>query len=335
MKSAAYPETATERDAWILARRGLRPEHDPRQPHAYLVEEERTAAGPIVPILTLFLVSRECPWRCLMCDLWKFTVDTPLPAGAISEQIRRTLRTLPKDLPERRPRQTKLYNAGSFFDPRAIPPRDYPAIAGHVAGMERVVVECHPAFVGKRCLEFRDRLRASGGQGDPPAELEVAMGLETVHSTALARLNKRMTVDDFRRASDFLREHNIALRVFVLVRPPFLTGEREALEWAQRSIDFAFDRGATAVCLIPTRFGNGSLEALAGMGHFKPPSLAMLETAHENGLGSQRGRVFADLWDLEAFSRCTHCFGERRARLRRGNLTQALAKREPCPVCGE
>ena len=34
--------------------------------------------------------------------------------------------------------------------------------------------------------------------------LEIAMGLETVHPEVLRRLNKRMTLDDFERATTFL-----------------------------------------------------------------------------------------------------------------------------------
>src|SRR5579871_4273181 len=97
-------------------------------------------------------------------------------------------------------RQIKLYNAGSFFDPQAIPPEDYPEIAQTVAGFERVIVECHPALIGPRLLPFRDLL--SG-------RLEVAIGLETAHPEALARLNKRITVESFRRAAGFLAQHEM------------------------------------------------------------------------------------------------------------------------------
>ncbi len=46
-----------------------------------------TATGEIVPTATVFLTNRECPWRCLMCDLWRNTTIETVPAGAISGQI--------------------------------------------------------------------------------------------------------------------------------------------------------------------------------------------------------------------------------------------------------
>ena len=163
-------------------------------------------------------------------------------------------------------------------------------------------------------------------------KLEVAMGLETAHPQVLKKLNKRMTLDQFRRAAEFLRENDIALRVFVLVKPPFLD-ESEALHWAKRSVDFAFDCGATVVSLIPTRLGNGALETLAARGEFSPPKLATLEAALDYGIGLKRGRVFADLWDLEKFSDCKECFERRRARLHEINLQQSAQPPVICDRC--
>jgi radical SAM enzyme (TIGR01210 family) len=221
-------------------------------------------------------------------------------------------------------RQVKLYNSGSFFDRAAIPPEDWPALAERLRRFERVIVECHPALVGESAVRFRDLV------GVP---LEVAMGLETAHPGVLEKLNKRMTLDLFRERAEFLRAMGIALRVFVLVRPPFLD-EDDALVWARRSIDFALDCGATVVSLIPTRPGEGALEALAASGEFAPPRLATLEAAAAYGVGTARGRVFADLWDLDTFSNCPECFGARRDRLRRMNLEQVVPERVPCSACG-
>ena len=102
----------------------------------------------------------------------------------------------------------------------------------------------------------------------------------------------------------------------------------EALHWAQRSLDFAFDCGATAATLIPTRGGNGAMESLAEAGMFVAPDLSMLEDAAAYGLGLRRGRVFADLWDVKRGRECAHCFDARVQRLREMNLLQALTA--PC-----
>ncbi len=329
-----YPDSSRERDEWILARRPARNVVDPQKPSAFLVEDERAESGEIVRVATIFLTNRECPWRCLMCDLWRNTLTESVPPGAIPAQIDYALgrlRGLPlprrvdqrgvetrhlTHAPQVRQATIKLYNAGSFFDPRAIPPEDFPAIAERLRGFERVIVECHPSLVGESALRFRDLL--SG-------KLEVAMGLETAETTVLEKLNKKMTLATFAKAAAFLRAHAIALRVFVLVKPPFLD-ESNALHWARRSIDFAFTCGASVVSLIPTRAGNGAIEALG----FVPPKLALLEAAHDYGVGLQRGRVFADDWDLEKFSECAKCFPARRERLQQMNAGQTLRERIAC-----
>jgi radical SAM enzyme (TIGR01210 family) len=347
----AYPETGPKRDRWILAHRSGRHAVDAFQANRFHLEEERAESGEVVSVATIFLTNRECPWRCLMCDLWKHTLSETVPLGAIPAQIDKALAQLldfdhpshpaaaaRDDLaqPAREARQVKLYNSGSFFDPRAIPPADYAAIADRVRRFERVIVECHPALVGESAVQFRDMLgtvptTARGISGTLP-KLEVAMGLETAHPGVLHKLNKRMTLSQFAKACAFLRAHEVAVRAFILVKPPFLE-EDQALAWAERSLDFAFESGATTAVLIPTRVGNGALEALAACGEFSPPRLATLEAAMDYGLGLHQGRVFADLWDLGKFAECQKCFAARADRLLQMNLQQRWLAKIACHSC--
>lgn len=313
-----FPESTAERDTWILTRRPPRATVYAHEPYACFVEEEYGAGGQVETVATIFLTNRECPFRCTMCDLWRNTLTESVPSGAIAKQIDFALGRLGAA------RSVKLYNSGSFFDPRAIPPGDYEAIAARVRGFERVIVECHPAFAGERCVRFRDLLAG---------KLEVAMGLETAHPEVLEKLNKHMTLDQFAASAQFLRSNEIDMRAFILVLPPFMKAE-EALHWAQRSLDFAFDCGASAATLIPTRGGNGAMEALATTGDFVPPDLHLLEDAAAYGLWLRRGRVFTDLWDMKRVRECPRCFDARVQRLREMNLRQSLPDAVICDACG-
>ncbi len=288
----------------------LRPhrnEVDPWRPYHLLVEPEVSRRGKVEEVATVFLTNRECPFRCLMCDLWKNTLETPTPRGAIPAQIRFALEQLP------RTPHLKLYNSGNFFDRQAIPATDYDEIITLVQGFETVIVENHPNLCGPACIEFQQRL------GD--AEFEIALGLETVHEPTLKALNKQMTVDDFRRATELLRDAGIFVRAFVLLRPPGMS-EDEGIEWALRSIEFAFDSGADVCSIIPTRGGNGIMEQLAVDRQFHSPSIRSLEFVHETALSWQRGRVFADVWGISRFAECDRCAEARRDRLHAMNLTQ-------------
>jgi radical SAM enzyme (TIGR01210 family) len=305
-------------DAAILAARPPRNAVSAWAPYHFLVEDERTAAGTIEPVATLFLTNRECLFRCLMCDLWKNTLTKRVPLGAIPAQIDFALARLPPA------RHIKLYNSGNFFDAQAIPPEDHAAIAARLAGMRTVIVENHPRLCGPVCGEFARRLEG---------ELEVALGLETIHPEVLPRLNKRMTVADFDRASADLAGEGIAVRAFILLRPPFLD-EEEGVEWCLRSVEHAFDAGARVCSVIPTRGGNGIMEQLAAEGQYAPPRLRSLELVLETALAWNRGRVFVDLWDAERFATCPSCAAARVARLHEMNFQQRSLPRVDCASCG-
>ena len=321
-----YPATPAARDRFVLDRRPPRLAHDPWRAQGLLVEDERAADGTIARVATVFLTGRECPWRCVMCDLWQHTTETDTPRGSIAAQVTAARRTLAES--SELVTQMKLYNAGSFFDPRAVPEDDYDAVAAALTGFSRVIVESHPSLVGTRTARFVEML--SGHQA-PPA-LEVAMGLETAHPGALERLHKRMTVDGLLLAADRLESLGVALRVFVLVSPPFVPAAEQD-EWLLRSIDVALAAGASVISLIPTRTGNGALEALAEEGLFRSPRLDDLERSvalARDRVPEGNVRVFADLWDLERFAGCPHCLDARRDRLRAMNLDQ---RHHPLVLC--
>ncbi len=295
----------------LLAARGPKNNVDPRRPYAFLVEQERSAAGKMEAVATIFLSNKECPFSCVYCDLWKNTTDRSVESGDIPAQIDFALSRLP-------PATTiKLYNSGNFFDPQAIPAQDHDAIISRVRHFDRVIVENHPSLTGEDCVRFRDQMGT---------ELEIAMGLETVHPTVLPQLNKQMTVDDFCRAAGFLRRNSIHVRAFVLLMPPFMPVE-EAVHWAVRSVATAIQAGAGCTAIIPTRGGNGLMEEFAAQRNFAPPTLTMLEDSFAGSLAlpefaAPSTRVFVDLWDLEKLYACDRCGPVRKARLQQMNHQQ-------------
>lgn len=295
-------------DAEILALRPPKPAVDVWRAHGVFVEQEMQADGIVREVATVLLANKECPFRCLMCDLWKYTTDERTPLGAIPAQLKMALKQLPVT------HAIKLYNAGNFFDSQAIPPDDWHAIAALLKPFERVIVECHPRLVGPRCLRFRDLFRG---------RLEIAMGLETVHPDVLPRLNKRMTLADFDRAVEFLRKHGMDVRAFILLRPPWLS-EEEGMEWAKRSLVHAFDVGVPCCSVIPTRAGNGIMDRLQAASEFSPPTLRSLEEVVAYGMGLRKGRVFADLWDIQSTGSCPQCGPQRINRLHAMNLSQSV-----------
>jgi radical SAM enzyme (TIGR01210 family) len=301
-------------DRQIVTMRGNKNRVDSQIPYGWLVEKERTISGKIEDTGIIFLTNSECPFHCLMCDLWKNTTDRPVAIGDIPRQIDLALNQMP-DV-----KHLKLYNSGSFFDGRAIPVEDYKAIASLLNNFETVIVECHPRLINKKCLNFRDMLKP---------DLHIAMGLETVHPDILPKLNKQMTLDDFSIAVSFLIENGVYSRAFILLRPPLLS-EAEGIYWAEQSIDFAFNTGVGCCTIIPVRAGNGVMDFLLEKGDFNPPDIHSLETVLEYGIGLNAGRVFADVWDLGLFSSCKKCRDKRTDRITEMNLNQKITEPVVC-----
>jgi len=316
-RAIAAISTRSTPDARIRALRPTKPLVDPWKAHGALVEQERSPAGGIERAVTVFLAGAECPFTCSFCDLWRYTLDGPTPAGALPIQLARALEEIEPPLPTR----LKLYNASNFFDRRAVPPEDLPRIAELARGFATVTVESHANMIGPLTLQFAALL--SG-------RLEVAVGLETIHPVAITHLNKRLELPRFDSAAAFLAHHDIDLRAFVLLGAPYVPAA-ESIEWTVRTVEYAASRGARRVAIIPVRGGNGELERLQHLGAFVPPTLAQLEYALEQCRGIRSAVVTADVWDIEGLPACENCRPQRVARIQSMNLSPNPQPPAPSP----
>ncbi|HXI97365.1 MAG TPA: hypothetical protein VNG73_00355 [Gemmatimonadaceae bacterium] len=303
--------------------------------HGSVLEEERRPGGRIEQALTVFLTGAECPFTCSFCDLWQWTLDGPTPPGALTRQLERVLEGAGGDARDgaardgvtrdrRPPDRLKLYNASNFFDQRAVPSEDMLGIAKLAAPFAAITVESHASTITPRTLEFSRQI--SG-------RLEVAMGLETIHPAAAAQLNKRLDLARFDSAARFLSGNGIDLRVFVLLGAPYVPVD-ETVEWTIRTVEYAIERGASVVSIIPVRGGNGELERLQGLGRFTPPTLSQLEESLDLSLKFTSAVVTADLWDVDRLPACEPCRTERVERLQRANLSGRVQSRVSCGACG-
>ena len=98
-------------DREIVAARGSRSPLDPAKPYECFVEREYSSAGEVEDVAAVFLTNKECPFRCVFCDLWQKTLPDRIADGLVAGQVEWALSNLPELS------HVKLYNAGSFFDP--------------------------------------------------------------------------------------------------------------------------------------------------------------------------------------------------------------------------
>jgi len=266
--------------------RGQRNAVSSKRPYAFFSERELSRSGQIEDVATLFLTNRECPFHCVMCDLWKNTLTESVQSGDIPLQISYALNQLaPAD-------SVKLYNSGNFFDPKAIPYSDHSAIADLVKNFSNVIVENHPKLCTNICGDFLKLIA--------PASFEIAIGLETCHEPSLEWLDKSFELRDFEKAVKLLRNNGIHVRVFLLLGLPGLSRE-DSIEWTLRSITYAANLGVDCFSIIPTRSDSPAFQRSREDGSFFEPTGDQMEETFERALQLKAGRVFMDLWDAKRF----------------------------------
>ena len=250
---------------------------DEKKAYGVFSEPELTRNGVVEDHNIILTTNKECSFKCTMCDLWKNTLDYRVETGLIAHQVRGALDLLPKA------KHLKLYNSGSFFDRQSIPKQDTFDIADELCEREyeTLIVEAHPKLIGTPCFEFANYLQP---------QLEVAMGLETVNEEALQQLDKNMTLDDFKQATESMLEFGISVRAFILLQTPW-QNEEEGVYWAKESIDFAHSIGVECLTIIPLR--KNERHAV----DFEPSSPNALNEVVRYGQAKNKGRVFGDTWD--------------------------------------
>ncbi len=294
----------------ILQFRGPRTPTAPAAPPALVTEIEPDQNRSPKQATTVFLIGKECPFRCLMCDLWKHTTDVAPPPGSLVQQLNTVLPQIPhRDI-------IKLYNASNFFDPQAVSAQDLVGLAELVQDFEWVVVENHPKLLSTKITEFAARLHG---------QLQVAMGLETADEQILARLNKQMTVSDYDRACDFLIEHDISIRTFLLLPAPGVAGEN-VVSHTISSVRHALACGSHVTSLIPLRTGNGALDWLLEQHLVHLPDQHLAAKTFRAALDlprSKEQRLFLDLWNFDSLAKDDETASSLHDQMERLNLRQA------------
>lgn len=125
----------------------------------------------------------------------------------------------------------KVYTSGSFLDKGEVPSEAAARILSVCADRGlRLLVESRPEYITDESLD---------GVVSAHDDIELAIGLESANDQVLKNsVNKGFTVADYDRAASLLKDRKLALRTYVLLKPPFLT-EREAIEDAVATAEHA------------------------------------------------------------------------------------------------
>ena len=232
---------------------------DINRPVSFWIEKERFEG--IRNCLTIILRTKGCYWnKCLMCGYSK-DADRRVEIDNLKNQIEHALKKCEKEGFE----ILKIFTSGSFFDDREIPSsfREYIYSTVRDLGLKKLIVESRPEFVTD------SRMREISAD----FTMEVGIGLETSDDFIRENcINKGFTFEDFVKASAILRNHGIRIKVYLLLKPPFLS-ENEAIKDVISSAK-AVKKYADVISLNLTNIPSGTyIEMLWKKRLYRPPWL--------------------------------------------------------------
>ncbi|MFX0198487.1 MAG: archaeosine biosynthesis radical SAM protein RaSEA [Candidatus Hodarchaeota archaeon] len=252
---------------------------DLRRPAATWIEEDLLQTERI-KALTIVLRTHGCSWArehggCLMCGYSKDSAPiAPQPQFLLDQFYFALEKAKNSSLSV-----VKIYTSGSFFDEKEIPHKTRIKMLKHLSSLpslRNVILETRPEYVKAEVIEETKRLLNK-------KTLEVAMGLETSNDYIREKcIHKGFQYQDYIQAAKKIREHDCSLRVYLLLKPPFLT-EQEAIVDTITSALMAVRDGATTVSINPVVVHKGTiLEVFWKQKSYRPPWLwSVLETLEQ------------------------------------------------------
>jgi len=220
--------------------------------------EQDVVDGRRVDAFVVILRTTGCWWSwqkgCLMCG-YNSASSSAITPDDIRAQAAKAVQRYKGE------RMVKIYTSGSFLDPEEIPLDLREEIFKAFAPAERVLYESRPEFITDENMADIDDRSA------------VAIGLETANEEVLRKcVRKGFTVQDYARAADVLRDRNIPLRTYLLLKPPYLT-ERAAVQDAVMSIEYA-SKHSESVSVNPVNVQRDTVvDMLWRRGNYRPPWL--------------------------------------------------------------
>jgi radical SAM enzyme (TIGR01210 family) len=223
-----------------------------------------------VDSLTIIFRTIGCYWSrisgCTMCGFINDSATIPPTEENVLNQLDHALKKM-----ESQTSLLKIFTSGSFFDDREIPPILRKRIVERIADIgtiKKIVVETRPEFVDEQNLNSICEILDSND-----IRLEIAIGLETSSDTIrMDCINKGFTFNDFIKASDIARVMGVSIKVYLLLKPPFLS-EKTAVNDILASISDTVPY-ATTISLNLCNVQKGTmLEELFNRNDYRPPWL--------------------------------------------------------------
>lgn len=205
---------------------------------------------------------------CTMCS---YIADSPLESVSSPELVEIFKNQLERfDIEPKT--VVKIFVSGSFLNEKEIPAEARDEILNLLnkeENVEEVVVESRPEYVNERILEECCKIL-------PDKIFEVSMGLESSSDYIKKyRINKGFTNRDFQKAVEVIKKlktkYKVTSKAYIFVKP-ILTSEKEAIDDAVGSAEYAEEIGVDRISFCPATIHKRTLmELLWRRGAYQPP----------------------------------------------------------------
>ncbi len=240
--------------------------------------EKDVLNGEIVDAFVIIFQTRGCSWAlnsgCSMCGYFNDSSFSKIDEKLLLKQFEKAMEKY-NDEPI-----VKIFTSGSFLDKHEIPKNIQNKIIKNLfKKTEKVSVESRPEYVTNEVLE--DIKKLSGSK-----IFEVGIGLETANDFIRENcVNKGFSYNDFKKASDHLKNYDFSLKSYVLVKPPFIT-EKESIKDCVETID-KIKNFTDIVSLNPVNVQKNTVVDFLWKRHqYRPPWLwsvtEILKESHKN-----------------------------------------------------
>ena len=271
-----------------------------------------------------YLRTLGCTWSlavgggCTMCGhLGGMDVDGTFSDKQIVEEFRKAFQSY--DYSDTK--VVAIYNGGSLMSSTEIHPDARDEIIAIVAaepGVEMIIFESLAELATPQRLKS---VRKAAGD----KRLQIGVGFESMDDDIrYLCVNKRNSLEDYRKAFANMRTHDIEPLAYCLMKPIFLS-ESTALEDTVRTVQFALENGVSAVSVEPISVQDNTLvDLLHSAGLYRTPwTWSLIEVIRQtHGWGEVRAGGF-ELFPRprEYVHNCKYCDQKCYAALHRYNET--------------
>jgi radical SAM enzyme (TIGR01210 family) len=282
----------------------------------YWTEKDRLN-NTIAEAFVIILRTQGCTWAhasgCSMCgyftdSYWNATTD-----HQIETQFQTAMQRYQNEP------IIKIFNSGSFFDPKEIPPRLQKKILTTInKTTKKIVVESRPEYITNHAVNSLQK-------DISPSKIEVGIGLESANDLIRTHaINKGFLFKDYQKAAAILKKRDIGIKTYLLIKPPLLT-EYEAIQDTLETIQKIKDI-STTISFNPCNVQrHTAVEYLWRRHNYRPPWLWSIIDILKKSSQLTSGRLQCDIvggGSKRGAHNCPNCNSTCLNAIRQFSLTQ-------------